>query len=45
MDTKIDTNREIELQKEYMNKVKEINEGKDLKYQILTMGCHLNEND
>ena len=45
---------EIEEQKQYMQKVKEINENmklKDkennqkLKYTILTMGCQLNEND
>ena len=36
---------EIELQKEYIEKVKKINEGKTLKYSILTMGCQLNEND
>ena len=28
-----------------MEKVKEINKGKNLKYYILTMGCQLNEND
>ena len=36
---------EIELQKEYIEKVKELNKNKDLKYHILTMGCSLNEND
>ena len=36
-------NAEVELQKEYMNKVKELN-NKKLKYYILTMGCQLNEN-
>lgn len=35
---------EINLQKEYMNKVKELNTTKH-KYYILTMGCQLNEND
>ena len=35
----------IEKQKEYIEKVKEINKGKNLKYYILTMGCQLNEND
>ena len=30
---------------EYIEKVKELNNGKDLKYYILTMGCQLNEND
>ena len=37
--------KEIEEQKSYINKVKEMNKGKDLKYTILTMGCQLNEND
>ncbi len=36
---------EIELQKEYINKVKNININQNLKYHILTMGCSLNEND
>lgn len=36
---------EIELQKEFIEKVKKINNGKALKYNILTMGCQLNEND
>lgn len=36
---------EIEIQKEYIKKVKNINENKKLKYHILTMGCSLNEND
>ena len=36
---------EIELQKQYIEKVKELNKGKELKYNILTMGCQLNEND
>ena len=35
----------IEKQKEYMKKVKKINENKNKKYYILTMGCQLNEND
>ena len=38
-------NYEIEKQKEYIKKVKKINEGKTLFYYILTMGCQLNEND
>ena len=29
----------------YLEKVNKINEGKNLKYFILTMGCQLNEND
>ena len=35
----------IEKDLEYIGKVKKINEGKNLKYLILTMGCQLNEND
>ena len=41
----METSKEIEIQKEYIEKVKEINEGKVPKYSILTMGCQLNEND
>ena len=37
--------KEVENQKEYIKKVKDINKDKDLKYYILTMGCQLNEND
>ena len=36
---------EIEKQKKYMDKIAEINKGKELKYAIMTMGCQLNEND
>ena len=36
------TENEINLQKEYIEKVKKINENKSLKYSILTMGCKLN---
>ena len=32
-------------QNEIIEKVKELNNGKQLKYTILTMGCQLNEND
>ena len=35
----------IENELQYIDKVKKINEGKNLKYLILTMGCQLNEND
>lgn len=35
----------VEKQEEYINKVRTINSGKNLKYVILTMGCQLNEND
>ena len=36
---------EIKKQKQYIQKIKEINQNKILKYNILTMGCQLNEND
>ena len=36
---------EVQKQKEYIEKVNEINKEKSLKYYILTMGCQLNEND
>ena len=36
---------EINLQKEYMEKVRDIHNEKNMKYYILTMGCQLNEND
>lgn len=35
----------IENELNYIEKIKKINEGKNLKYYILTMGCQLNEND
>ncbi len=35
----------IEEDLEYIEKVKQINNDKNLKYYILTMGCQLNEND
>ena len=41
----METVQEIEKQKQYIEKVKEINKNKNLKYYILTMGCQLNEND
>ena len=41
----METSKEIEKQKEYIEKVRKINENKKLKYSILTMGCQLNEND
>lgn len=40
----METKQEIEKQKQYMEKVKEINT-EQKKYYILTMGCQLNEND
>lgn len=36
---------EIQVQKEYIKKVRKLNENKNQKYYILTMGCSLNEND
>ena len=41
----MDRSSEIKLQEEYIKKVKKINQDKNLKYTILTMGCQLNEND
>ena len=35
----------VEQELEYMEKVKEYHQGKDVKYAIFTMGCQLNEND
>ena len=35
----------IDEELKYIDKVKQINKGKTLKYYILTMGCQLNEND
>ena len=34
-----------EMQKQYIKKIKELNQNKSLKYTILTFGCQLNEND
>ena len=42
---KQDELQEIIEQAKYMEKVKKINEDKNLLYAILTMGCQLNEND
>ena len=39
------TANEIKIQEQYIEKVKNINKDKKLKYTILTMGCQLNEND
>ena len=36
---------DIKNELEYIEKVRKINDGKNLKYHILTMGCQLNEND
>ena len=35
----------VEKQKEFIKRIKEINEKKQLLYYILTLGCKLNEND
>lgn len=35
----------IEKELEYIDKIQKINEDKNLKYYIMTMGCQLNEND
>ena len=42
---KVNESDEIKQQKQYIKKIKEINQNKILKYTILTMGCQLNEND
>ena len=39
------TEKEVNIQKEYMEKIREQIKNKNLKYNILTMGCQLNEND
>lgn len=39
------TNKDIKNQLENIKKVAQMNQGKNLKYSILTMGCQLNEND
>lgn len=36
---------DVENELQYIEKVRKINDGKNLKYLILTMGCQLNEND
>ena len=35
----------IDIQKQYIEKVNNLNKNKSFKYYILTMGCSLNEND
>ena len=35
----------MQVNKDFLYKVKELNNGLELKYYILTMGCQLNEND
>ncbi len=41
----MNTENEVKLQEQYIKKIKEINNNKNLKYTILTMGCQLNENE
>ena len=41
----MDTKNEIEIQNKYMEEVNKLNIGKNSKYNILTFGCQLNEND
>lgn len=41
----MNTKNEVKEQEKYIEKIKELNNGKELKYNILTMGCQLNEND
>ena len=41
----MNTKNEVKEQEKYIEKVKELNKDKNLKYSILTMGCQLNEND
>ena len=38
-------NKEILEQLKYIEKVNKLNQGKTLKYHVVTMGCQLNEND
>ena len=41
----MDTVNDVERQVEYIEKIKQLNKDKNLKYNIFTMGCKLNEND
>ena len=41
----MDKSEEIKEQQLYIEKIYKINKDKNLKYNILTMGCQLNEND
>ena len=36
---------EVKLQEKYIEKVKKINNNRNFKYMVFTMGCQLNEND
>ena len=42
-DLNLNTEQEVTMQSKFIEKVKEINNDKKLKYSILTMGCQLNE--
>lgn len=41
----MNTSNEVKLQEKYIEKVKKINNNRNLKYMVFTMGCQLNEND
>ena len=41
----MDTTNKVKEQEKFIEKIQEINQNKELKYNILTMGCQLNEND
>ena len=41
----MNTTNEVKEQEKFLEKVRKINENKQEKYYILTMGCQLNEND
>ena len=41
----MDTTNKVKEQEKFIEKIQEINQNKQLKYNILTMGCQLNEND
>ena len=41
----MNTSTSVKEQEKYIEKIKKLNEKKHLKYNILTMGCQLNEND
>ena len=39
----VNTINEVKKQEEYIEKIKKLNNEKNLKYHILTMGCQLNQ--
>ena len=41
----MNTKTQVKVQQNYIEKIYEKNQNKNLKYHILTMGCQLNEND